>query len=485
MTDRFSIDHWSSTDDPGPDDPDSGTGYRVEHDSLGEVRVPVTARWQAQTQRAVDNFPISGVRVAPSIIVALVEIKRAAATVNARRGHVEPELGEAITAACDQVRSGAHDDQFPVDVFQTGSGTSTNMNVNEVLATIATAESGLAVHPNDHVNASQSSNDTFPSAIRIAAADRMIHHLIPSLEHLAASLRAAQRRFADVVKAGRTHLMDAVPVTLGQEFGGYATAIELGVDRLRSTSGRLGQLPLGGTAAGTGLNAPPGFAGEVIELLADRLDLPLVEAPDHFEAQGAQDVLVEVSGACRVIAVSLHKISSDLRWMSSGPAAGLGEIHLPDLQPGSSIMPGKVNPVLPEATQQVVAQVIGNDAAVAFAGTAGNFELNVMLPVMGRNLLETIELIANVSTLLADRCVDGITVDAARAWRYAQPSSAIVTAMVPLIGSEKAASVAKASVASGRTIREEVIASGFVTDTDALDRALDVLAMTRGGRLTD
>ncbi|UDY34330.1 class II fumarate hydratase [Dermatobacter hominis] len=459
-------------------------GFRVEHDSLGEVRVPTDARWQAQTQRAVENFPVSGTTVAPSLVRALVEIKRAAAQINARRGHVDTGITDAIVAAADEVLGGAHDDQFPVDVFQTGSGTSTNMNVNEVLSTVASG-GGLDVHPNDHVNAGQSSNDTFPSAIRIAAADGVVHRLIPALEHLARSLRGAAERFDDVVKAGRTHLMDAVPVTLGQEFGGYATAIELGIDRLRGMLPRLGHLPLGGTAVGTGLNAPEGFAAEVIELVAQRTGLDLVEATDHFEAQGAQDVLVEASGACRVVAVSLNKLASDLRWMSSGPSAGLAEIHLPDLQPGSSIMPGKVNPVLPEATQQVVAQVIGNDAAVAFAGASGNFELNVMLPVMGRNLLESIELLANVSVLLADRCIDGITADAERSRRYAESSSAIVTALVPLIGYEQAAVVAKAAVASGRTIREEVVDRGLVDDVEALDRALDVLAMTRGGRRTD
>jgi fumarate hydratase class II len=466
-------------------DSNAGGGFRIERDSLGEVRVPTGARWRAQTQRAVENFPVSGTTVPPSLVRALVEIKRAAAQVNARRGHVDGAITDAIVAAADEVLDGAHDDQFPVDVFQTGSGTSTNMNVNEVLSTVASDRSGVDVHPNDHVNAGQSSNDTFPSAIRIAAADGVVHRLIPSLEHLARSLRAGSTRFAEVVKAGRTHLMDAVPVTLGQELGGYATAVELGVARLRATLPRLGQLPLGGTAVGTGLNAPDGFAAEVIELVAERTGLDLVEAPDHFEAQGAQDVLVEVSGACRVVAVSLNKIASDLRWMSSGPSAGLAEIRLPELQPGSSIMPGKVNPVIPEAVLQGVAQVIGHDAAVAFAGASGNFELNVMLPVMARNLLESIELLANVSVLLADRCVDGITADAERTRRYAESSSAIVTALVPLIGYEQAASVAKAALASGRTIREEVLARGLVDDTDALDRALDVLAMTRGGRRTD
>lgn len=469
-------------------------GFRIEHDSLGEVRVPTSALWQAQTQRAIGNFPVSGMRVAPSLIRALVEIKRAAALVNADHGHVDPPTAVAIVAAAEEVLAGDHVDQFPVDVFQTGSGTSTNMNVNEVIATIASRRLAgdasvpprdRAVHPNDHVNAGQSSNDTFPSAIRIAAAAGIVDHLVPSLEHLARSLRAAEERFADVVKAGRTHLMDAVPVTLGQEFGGYARAIELGTARLRDVLPRLCELPLGGTAVGTGLNAPAGFAAAVISVMADRTGLPLREADDHFEAQGAQDVLVEASGTCRVVAVSLNKLASDLRWMSSGPAAGLAEIHLPDLQPGSSIMPGKVNPVIPEATQQVVAQVIGNDTAVAIAGAAGNFELNVMLPVMGRNLIESIELLANVTVLLAERCIDGITADAARARRYAESSAAIVTSLVPLIGYEQAAVVAKAAIKSGRTIRDEVTGRGLVDDTAELDRALDVLAMTRGGRLTD
>jgi len=457
---------------------------RIEHDSLGAIQVPADVLWQAQTQRAVENFPVSGRRVEGSLIRALVEIKRTAARVNARRGLLDDAVARAIVAAADEILNGSHDDQFPIDVFQTGSGTSTNMNVNEVIATLA-SRSGLLVHPNDHVNAGQSSNDTFPSAIRIAAATGVERRLIPALEHLAAALRRAEGRFDDVVKAGRTHLMDAVPVTLGQEFGGYDTATDLGVERLRCVLPRLCRLPLGGTAAGTGLNAPDGFAAEVISELSERLGLPLFEAEDHFEAQGAQDALVELSGASRVVAVGLNKLAADLRWMASGPATGLGEIHLPDLQPGSSIMPGKVNPVLPEAVQQVVAQVIGNDATVAWSGAAGNFELNVMLPVMGANLLDTIEIVSNVTVLLADRCIDGITANRDRARRYAESSSAIVTALVPLIGYEQAASVAKAALANGRTIRDEVRAQGLVTDDALLDHVLDVLAMTRGGRRTD
>ncbi len=453
---------------------------RVEHDALGEVQVPADALWQAQTQRAVENFPISGRRVDTELVHAVAAIKAAAAPVNARLGAIDDDVAAAIVAAATEVRSGAHDDQFPVDVFQTGSGTSTNMNVNEVVATLATRALGRPVHPNDDVNASQSSNDVIPSAIRLAALGAIERDLVPALTHLAASLRGAQARFAHIVKAGRTHLMDAVPVTLGQEFGGYATAVELGIDRLRGTAPRLGAMPLGGTAVGTGLNAPPGFARDCIAALADELDLDLHEAADHFEAQGAQDVLVEASGVCRVVAVSLNKLATDLRWMSSGPATGLGELHLPDLQPGSSIMPGKVNPVLPEAVHQVVAQVVGNDAAVAMGGASGAFELNVMLPVMADNLLGSIRLLANVSRLLADRCIDGIEADEATCRRYAESSPSLVTALVPLIGYEAAAAAAHRAVDEHRTIREVVLESGLATEQQ-LDEALDVRAMTRGG----
>ena len=457
-----------------------GAETRVEHDAMGEVRVPAAALWQAQTQRAVENFPISGRSVDLRLVHAVVAIKRAAAPANAAAGRVDHDVAAAIVEAADEVRSGVHDDQFPVDVFQTGSGTSTNMNVNEVLATLASRRLGRMVHPNDHVNASQSSNDVIPSAIRLAALTAMRRDLLPALEHLAGSLRRAQERFSGVVKAGRTHLMDAVPVTLGQEFGGYATAIELGVERLIATEGRLGALPLGGTAVGTGLNAPGGFAAACIDALAAELDLPLLEARDHFEAQGGQDALVEASGACRVVAISLNKLATDLRWMASGPSAGLAEIRLPDLQPGSSIMPGKVNPVLPEAVHQVVAQVVGNDAAVAMAGASGTFELNVMLPVMADNLLESIHLLSTVSRLLADRCIDGIEADEATCRRYAESSPSLVTALVPLIGYEAAAAVAHRAVSERRTIRDVVLESGLATEAQ-LDDALDVAAMTRGG----
>ena len=402
-----------------------------------------TARWGAQTQRAVENFPISGEAVEPAILVALAMIKGAAATVNGEMGTIPEDVAAAIAQAADEVAAGRHLDQFPVDVFQTGSGTSTNMNMNEVLANLAGERLGREIRPNDGPNASQSSNDVFPSAIHLAAAIGIVRDLIPALRHLASCLRVKQEAFASVVKAGRTHLMDATPVTLGQEFGGYAAAVEHGVERLESALPRVRELPLGGTAVGTGLNAKPGFAAAVISRLASATGLPLVEARDHFEAQGARDALVEASGALRTVAVSLYKISNDLRWMSSGPRCGLGEIHLPDLQPGSSIMPGKVNPVVPEAVCQVVAQVVGNDAAVVFAGAAGNFELNVMLPVIGRNLLQSVRLLSAVCRALADKCVSGIVADEVRCRSNALSSPAIAAALNPYIGYEQAAKVVK------------------------------------------
>ncbi len=357
--------------------------YRLEHDSMGDVRVPLDAKWRAQTQRAIDNFPVSGLVIDRDLISALASIKGVAAAVNAELGVIDPSIAKAILDAAAEVAAGQWDSQFPIDVFQTGSGTSSNMNANEVIATLATERLGAPVHPNDHVNASQSSNDTFPSAIHIAATRSILVNLVPALNHLEAALSRKATEFATVVKSGRTHLMDATPVTLGQEFGGYAASMHLGVERLLTALPRIGELPLGGTAVGTGINTPPGFAQKVIARLAESMQLPLTEARDHFEAQGSRDALVEASGALRVVAVSLYKMANDLRWMSSGPRTGLGEIHLPDLQPGSSIMPGKVNPVLPEAVCQVVAQVIGNDAAIAFGGAAGNLELNVMLPDHG------------------------------------------------------------------------------------------------------
>ncbi|MEU2997657.1 MULTISPECIES: class II fumarate hydratase [unclassified Streptomyces] len=458
-------------------------GFRIEHDSMGEVRVPAHAKWRAQTQRAVENFPVSGQRLERAHIEALARIKGAAAKVNAELKVVDPDVAAAIQEAAADVASGRWDEHFPVDVFQTGSGTSSNMNANEVIATLATERLGREVHPNDQVNASQSSNDVFPSSIHIAATAAVTADLIPALDHLADSLGRKSAEFADVVKSGRTHLMDATPVTLGQEFGGYAAQIRHGVERLRASLPRLAELPLGGTAVGTGINTPPGFSAAVIAEVAAATGLPLTEARDHFEAQGARDGLVETSGQLRTVAVSLTKISNDLRWMASGPRTGLAEIALPDLQPGSSIMPGKVNPVIPEAVLMVAAQVTGNDATVAAAGAAGNFELNVMLPVIAKNLLESVRLLANASRLLADRTIDGITADAERARAYAESSPSVVTPLNKYIGYEEAAKVAKRSLRDGTTIRETVLAMGYVERGDLtreqLDEALDVLRMTR------
>ena len=454
--------------------------FRVEHDTMGEVRVPAAALWAAQTQRAVENFPISGVVLEPSLISALARIKGAAALVNAELGVIGPDVAEAVAAAAAEVAAGDHDDQFPIDVFQTGSGTSSNMNANEVIARLATGRLGRAVHPNDDVNASQSSNDVFPSAIHVAAAHQVGTALLPALDYLRSALRAKAQELAEVVKSGRTHLMDATPVTLGQELGGYAAQVDGAAHAVRETLPAVGELPLGGTAVGTGLNCPPGFAAAVIGRLAHDLDLPLTEAPDHFAAQGARDGLVRLSGALRVVAVALVKIGNDIRWMASGPRTGLAEIHLPDLQPGSSIMPGKVNPVLVEAMTQVSAQVIGNDATVAFAGSQGNFELNVYLPVIARNLLESIRLLATVTRVFADRCVAGIEADVERCRAYAESSPSLGTSLNPYIGYEKAAEVVKESVRTGRSVREIVVDRGLLTDAE-VDRALDVLGMAEGG----
>jgi len=354
--------------------------FRIEHDTMGEVRVPANALYAAQTQRAVENFPISGAGLEPAQIVALARIKRAAAIVNGDLGILDPAIAGAIAAAADTIIGGAHHDQFPIDVYQTGSGTSSNMNMNEVLATLATSALGSPVHPNDHVNASQSSNDVFPTSVHVAVTGALLGDLIPALEHLAASLEAKATAWASVVKSGRTHLMDATPVTLGQEFGGYARQIRLAVDRVKATIGRVAEVPLGGTAVGTGINTPAGFPQQVIAVLAKESGLPITEAKDHFEAQGARDGLVEASGALRVLAVSLTKICNDLRWMGSGPNTGLAEIHIPDLQPGSSIMPGKVNPVIPEAVLMVCARVVGNDATIAWSGASGAFGVTSRSP---------------------------------------------------------------------------------------------------------
>ena len=461
---------------------DAGIEFRIEHDTMGDVRVPRLAKYQAQTQRAVENFPISGRGLERGQIRALALIKGAAAKINAGLGVVPDDIAGAIQAAAAQVAEGVFDGDFPIDVFQTGSGTSSNMNTNEVISTVATETLGGKVHPNDHVNASQSSNDVFPTSIHVAATEAVVRELIPALAHLAEALEAKSDEWATVVKSGRTHLMDATPVTLGQEFGGYAAQVRYGIERLESSLPRLAELPLGGTAVGTGINTPPGFSAAVIAELAAVTDLPFTEARNHFEAQGARDSLVETSGQLRTIAVGLTKICNDIRWMGSGPRAGLAEIHLPDLQPGSSIMPGKVNPVLPEATLMVAAQVIGNDATVAFAGSQGNFELNVMFPVMARNLLESIRLIGNVSRLLADRCISGIVADVARCLAFAESSPSIVTPLNKYIGYEEAASVAKQALKQNKTIKTVVLERGHVEagklTAEQLDAALDVLSMT-------
>ena len=456
--------------------------FRIEHDTMGEVKVPIDALYRAQTQRAVENFPISGKTLTSHHIRALGQVKRAAAIANAELGVISKEMSEAIVAAADEVIAGQHDDQYPIDVFQTGSGTSSNMNTNEVISTIASKASGLEIHPNDHVNASQSSNDVFPSSIHIAAMDAALNTLLPKLEVLAASLEGKAEEFKDVVKSGRTHLMDATPIMLGQEFSGYAQQIRNGIARVKDTLPRLAELPLGGTAVGTGINTPAGFSQRVIELIAEHSGLPVVEALNHFEAQAAQDSLVETSGALRTLAVSLVKIANDIRWMGSGPRTGIGEIHLPDLQPGSSIMPGKVNPVLPEATIQVAAQVIGNDAAIAFAGAQGNFDLLVMLPVMAQNLLESMTILGNVSETLAVRCIDGLVANEERCLELAESSPSIVTPLNRIIGYEAAAKIAKHSVKENMTIREAVVDLGYVErgeiTEEQLTEALNVASMT-------
>ncbi len=459
--------------------------YRIEHDTMGEVRVPASALYRAQTQRAVENFPVSGTGLESAQIVALARIKRAAAIANAELGILDRSVADAIVAAAEEIIAGRHHEHFPVDTYQTGSGTSSNMNMNEVLATLASERLGSPVHPNDHVNASQSSNDVFPTSVHLAATGALLHDLVPALEHLAEALEEKAELWKDAVKAGRTHLMDATPVTLGQEFGGYARQVRLGVERVRATIPHVAEVPLGGTAVGTGINTPPGFPQRVIAVLAEDSGLPVTEAKDHFEAQGARDGLVEASGALRVLAVSLTKICNDLRWMGSGPNAGLAEIHIPDLQPGSSIMPGKVNPVIPEAVLQVCARVVGNDATIAWAGASGAFELNVAIPVMGTALLESIRLLANSTRLLADKAVAGLQANLERARALAESSPSIVTPLNRIIGYEAAARIAKHAVAKGMTIREAVVDLGFVErgeiTEEQLDSALDVLSMTHPG----
>jgi fumarate hydratase class II len=459
--------------------------FRIEHDTMGEVRVPANAFYGAQTQRAVENFPISGTGLEPAQIVALARIKRAAAIVNGELGILSPEVADAVVAAANELIAGEHHDQFPIDTYQTGSGTSSNMNINEVLAHLATESLGSPVHPNDQVNASQSSNDVFPTSVHVAVTGALLNDLVPALEHLATSLETKSELWKDAVKAGRTHLMDATPVTLGQEFGGYARQIRLGIERIQTAIPRVAEVPLGGTATGTGINTPLGFPQRVIAELAKDSGLPITEALDHFEAQGARDGLVEASGVLRVLAVSLTKICNDLRWMGSGPNTGLGELHIPDLQPGSSIMPGKVNPVIPEAVLMVCARVIGNDATIAWAGASGNFELNVAIPVMGTALLESIRLLTNASRVLADKTIDGLVANVEHARALAESSPAIVTPLNKIVGYEAAAKIAKHAVAQGLTIRDAVIDLGYVArgevSLDQLNSALDVMSMIHPG----
>jgi fumarate hydratase class II len=461
------------------------TDYRIEHDTMGEVRVPKSALYAAQTQRAVENFPISGAGLEEAQLVALARIKRAAAMVNGQLGVLDPAISDAIVAAADRIVAGEHLDQFPIDVYQTGSGTSSNMNMNEVLASLASTSLGSPVHPNDHVNASQSSIDVFPTSVHLAVTEALLRQLIPALAHLASALEVKAALWKDVVKSGRTHLMDATPVTFGQEFGGYARQIRLAIDRINATIPRVAEVPLGGTATGTGINTPAGFPQRVIAILAEDTGLPITEARDHFEAQGARDALVEASGALRVLAVSLTKVCNDIRWMGSGPNTGLGELQIPDLQPGSSIMPGKVNPVIPEAVLMVTSRVIGNDATIAWSGASGFFELNVAIPVMGTALLESIRLLSSAARLLADKTVEGLEVNVERARALAESSPSIVTPLNRVIGYEAAAKVAKHAVAQGLTIREAVVDLGFVergeVTEEQLDSALDVLSMTHPG----
>jgi fumarate hydratase class II len=458
---------------------------RIEKDSLGEIEVPAGAYYGAQTERARRNFPISGLRFPRRFLAALGAIKREAAAVNAELGQVPAEVAAAIERAAEEVEAGALDEHFPLDIFQTGSGTSTNMNANEVIANRAAeilggSRGSKRVHPNDHVNAGQSSNDVIPSAIHVAALSAIAHDLEPALAALAAALERQAVELDGVVKIGRTHLQDAVPVRLGQEFGGYAQQVRNALARLAAVKPRLAELPLGGTAVGTGLNAPPELAPRVIARLARRLGLPFVPAPNRFEAMAAKDAAVETSGALKTIAVSLTKIANDIRWLASGPRCGIGEITIPSLQPGSSIMPGKVNPVIPEAVLMVAAQVVGNDAAITVAGMSGNFELNVMMPVIAYDLLQSIAILAAAARLLAERTVAGIEANRERCAELVERSLAMVTSLVPRIGYDAAAEIAKESVRTGRTVRE-ICREKKVLPDDELAEALDPWSMTEGG----
>jgi fumarate hydratase class II len=458
----------------------AGGGFRIEHDSMGELRVPESALWGAQTQRAVQNFPVSGLRMPRGFIRALGLIKATAAEVNAELGLLDDAIAQAIVAAALEVAGGKHDAQFPVDVFQTGSGTSTNMNANEVIAHLAGRVVHGQVHPNDHVNLGQSSNDTIPTAIHVAAALALREQLVPALKTLAKAIDKKAKNLKGVTKTGRTHLMDAMPVRFDQELGAWSQQIHNGIDRLKACGPRIRRLAQGGTAVGSGINAHPKFGSKFAKLLAKRSGVAFEPSPDYFESLSSQDAAVELSGALKTIAVSLTKIANDLRWMNSGPLAGLGEIALPALQPGSSIMPGKVNPVIPEATVMVAAQVIGNDATITLAGQAGNFQLNVMLPVIAYNLLQSIELLANVSRLLAESAIAGFTVDEARIKTALARNPILITALNGVIGYDKGAAIAKQAYKEGRPILE-VAKENTKLHVDELRELLDPAALTSGG----
>ncbi len=454
--------------------------FRIEQDSMGEVRVPKDALYAAQTQRAVENFPISGVRFSRNMIRALGLVKGAAAYVNKELGYLDSKMAEAIQSAAKEVEQGDHDDHFPLDIFQTGSGTSSNMNSNEVIANLASERLGSPVHPNDHVNMGQSSNDVIPTALHVAACLEVTETLIPGLDHLRQTIENKAGEVDNVVKNGRTHLMDALPIRLSQELGGWASQIEQGIDRLKGVLPRIGALALGGTAVGTGVNAHPEFGSRVAERLSDQTGFDFTTSKNYFVSLSSQDAAVELSGQMKTVAVSIMKISNDLRWMNSGPQAGLGEIALPNLQPGSSIMPGKVNPVIPEAACMVCAQVIGNDTTITIAGQSGNFQLNVMLPVVAHNLLESTKLLGNVSRILADKAIEGFTPNAKHVGDLVEKNPILVTALNPVIGYEKGAAVAKKSYAERRKLKD-VAAEMTDLDRAELDRLLDPRKMTEGG----
>ena len=459
----------------------AGTGgFRIEHDSMGELRVPEQALWGAQTQRAVDNFPVSGLHMPRGFIRALGLIKATAAEVNAELGLLDEAIAQAIVAAALEVAGGKHDAQFPIDVFQTGAGTSSNMNANEVIAHLASKAARAKVHPNDHVNLGQSSNDTIPTAIHVAASLAVREQLVPALKHLAKTIDKKAKSLKGITKTGRTHLMDAMPIRFDQELGGWSQQVRNGIERLKACGPRIRRLAQGGTAVGTGINAHPKFGIKFAKLLAKRTEIAFEPSPDYFESLSSQDAAVELSGACRTIAVSLTKIANDLRWMNSGPLAGLGEIALPALQPGSSIMPGKVNPVIAEATVMVAAQVIGNDTTITIAGQAGNFQLNVMLPVIAYNLLQSIELLANVSRLLADSAIAGFTVNEAHIKQALAKNPILITALNGVIGYEKGAAIAKQAYKEGRPILE-VARENTKLHADELKELLDPAGLTSGG----